>query len=536
MHGIDIPDRDKLFSSSSFRPDDGFKNSEIKFSKPLPGWLWAVLTAALGIDTRNGTFIVSSTLKILTVTSAVVFAGCGLVFNVFDVMSELTKTTLLVALCKSLLGTYWVGMGLYARTLAGRLFSNALFVECIRMHTKTIFRINTALVIMVLSVTATGINIYWTRRVLDQSESSETLKKYKVKDGNCETAGVHVAVCEVYFLARIVFSCFNLIWNLLVASVLLSVCRTHTICIRRFIKELLYDNKIYEEFLMLQAMGPQSTLVEESSRKRETSRRMTTLIESNIWDNDINELDADEEKNDDNTTPDSAKILKKMRNLRRSRASTVDTLGAGSNYEPADGDGTRRRYNSKTSGGGEQTTNFQQPQGEEEITQLGQYSSALGADEELYQKALDEGKPPILSNEELLFTHFQLVRRLCSTSRLLQRWTMSIISFVLLWCALFIIYWTTSAANWLSIFEFIVPLVILYLLAAAYAEVNFEGERISRFVLPTMDRMGVVAHMQSEHPELKVYSFGVSYNAIMTVITGVAISFATTIVMEQILS
>ena len=71
-------------------------------------------------------------------------------------------------------------------------------------------------------------------------------------------------------------------------------------------------------------------------------------------------------------------------------------------------------------------------------------------------------------------------RRLCSTSRLLQRWMMSIISFVLLWSALFVIYLTNTSINWLSLFEFIVPLVILFLLTSTYAEVNFEGSRIVR--------------------------------------------------------
>ncbi|KAK3763064.1 hypothetical protein RRG08_014852 [Elysia crispata] len=533
MHRLDISDRDQLFSTFTFRPDEDFQKLNVNIPERIPDWLWAVLTAMLGIstETRKGSYVIANALRISTVTSALVFAGCGVVFNVFDVMSELTRTTLLIAICKSLLGAYWVGMGIYARSLAARLFSNTLFVQCIRMHTKTIFKINTAVIILVLSLTASSLNIYLTRRLMDQNDEPKDPKTSEITDGNCKTAGVHVAVCEVYFMARVVFCVFNLLWNLLVTSILLSVCHTHTICIRRFIKELLYDNKVYEEYLMLQALGPKAPLVEDNNKQSARSKRMTTLIESNIWDNDINELDDDDHKND-GAAPDAARILKTMRNIRRSRSSTLDSGPVHTGYDQLDGDGTRSPYCNTTSAL-EQTTNFQ-GHVEEEITPAGQYSSALRADEELYRQALQEGKPPILSNEDLLFTHFQLVRRLCSTSRLLQRWMMSIISFVLLWSALFVIYLTNTSINWLSLFEFIVPLVILFLLTSTYAEVNFEGSRIVRFVLPTIDRMPVLAHMKSDHPELKIFSFSLSYNAIMTVVAGIAVSFATSIILEQV--
>ncbi|RUS76129.1 hypothetical protein EGW08_016099, partial [Elysia chlorotica] len=184
----------------------------------------------IGAGTRKGSFIISNTLKILTVTSALVFGGCGLLFNVFDVMSELTRTTLMVAICKSLLGAYWVGLAIYARSLAVRLLSNALFVQCIRMHTKTIFKINAAVIILVLSVTVASFNIYLTRNILDNGHTPTDTGTSNIMDGNCETAGLHRYICEVYFLARIVLMFFALAWNLLVVSILLSVCRTHTIC------------------------------------------------------------------------------------------------------------------------------------------------------------------------------------------------------------------------------------------------------------------------------------------------------------------
>ncbi|KAJ9586174.1 hypothetical protein L9F63_020179, partial [Diploptera punctata] len=48
-------------------------------------------------------------------------------------------------------------------------------------------------------------------------------------------------VCKFRFVCQAVFSVFALLWNILVAVVLVSVCRTHTISIRKFILELEKD-------------------------------------------------------------------------------------------------------------------------------------------------------------------------------------------------------------------------------------------------------------------------------------------------------
>ena len=69
-------------------------------------------------------------------------------------------------------------------------------------------------------------------------------------------------------------------------------------------------------------------------------------------------------------------------------------------------------------------------------------------------------------------------RRLCASSRLLQRWISSWITFVMLWCTLFIVYWIDHSATLHGILEFMLPLIVLGLLTSAYAEVNFEGERL----------------------------------------------------------
>ena len=58
------------------------------------------------------------------------------------------------------------------------------------------------------------------------------------------------------------------------------------------------------------------------------------------------------------------------------------------------------------------------------------------------------------------------------------RWMSSIIGLITTWSAIRLVYWldhTPTAAGGL---EFIIPLVLLPLLASSYAEVNYEGAKI----------------------------------------------------------
>ena len=45
----------------------------------------------------------------------------------------------------------------------------------------------------------------------------------------CHKLGLPGPLCQVMYISRVLFSIFALLWNLLVAILLLSVCRTHTI-------------------------------------------------------------------------------------------------------------------------------------------------------------------------------------------------------------------------------------------------------------------------------------------------------------------
>ena len=57
----------------------------------------------------------------------------------------------------------------------------------------------------------------------------------------CQVAHLNVGICQTYWISQVIFSVFFLVWNLLVAVVLVSVARTQTINIRKFLRELEHD-------------------------------------------------------------------------------------------------------------------------------------------------------------------------------------------------------------------------------------------------------------------------------------------------------
>ena len=65
----------------------------------------------------------------------------------------------------------------------------------------------------------------------------------------CEVAAMSVGICKTYWASQVIFSLFFLVWNLLVSVVLVSVARTQTIHIRKFLQELEHDALLLDQKL-----------------------------------------------------------------------------------------------------------------------------------------------------------------------------------------------------------------------------------------------------------------------------------------------
>lgn len=99
---------------------------------------------------------------------------------------------------------------------------------------------------------------------------------------------------------------------------------------------------------------------------------------------------------------------------------------------------------------------------------------------------------------------FSTQKHIASTSRLLQRWMSSWIVFIMMWCAMLIMYWVSHSTTLSGILQFLFPLAALGLITSGYAEVNFEAQRLIQYILPTEDRMPVLYYISNIPLELRV--------------------------------
>ena len=59
---------------------------------------------------------------------------------------------------------------------------------------------------------------------------------------------------------------------------------------------------------------------------------------------------------------------------------------------------------------------------------------------------------------------------------------------ILFYTAIQLVYWLSHAPTLTGVLSFVCPLLILPLLASAYAEVNYEGKNLLQSILPTEER------------------------------------------------
>ena len=88
-------------------------------------------------------------------------------------------------------------------------------MDSVRMHSKRIMKVSASLLLVFLAFGIIGIN------------SVGVVRDYG--HGQCKNLTIPDPVCPVLVGSRIGYSVLNVLWNLLVGIVMLSVCRTHTI-------------------------------------------------------------------------------------------------------------------------------------------------------------------------------------------------------------------------------------------------------------------------------------------------------------------
>ncbi|KAK7091847.1 hypothetical protein V1264_009475 [Littorina saxatilis] len=498
--------------------EDGIQHQNIHLSSRLPRRLWYILAKSLGIKLSHADKPVCATLlHILTLIAALTFAIPGGWYTVYDIKSKYSKTTVLIGTVQMIIGFAWACLGVYAHNLAGRLFSNKNFVECVRIHSKTFLKISVSWLTLILGVLVVGVNCYEAAPIFG--------------DSTCGTAQIEILVCQVFYVGRVVYAVLMILWNFIVVYVLFSVCRTHTIGIRRFMRELNYDAKSYENFCL-----------QQHNIQRNASIANSLEDSWYLWD-DLGNLDGDED------LATQGVFLQSFSNRRRSSAyrrlgsqmsspareeNRGGSIGVGCDANDANNDGGEV---CDASGNDDA---FEEKRPEEAKTDgfVTEETSERKDDEEIHEEftesfQMNDG-PTILTNEDLLFSYWKFLRRLSVTSRFLQRWMASWIAFVLMWDAYFVIYWTSHDATVAGILQFIVPLLILLLVCSAYAEVNAEGQRLLKTICPLEERMALIFYFNQQPLTVRVFSFTVTYNAMVTVILGFSVAFGSRMILDEI--
>ncbi|XP_064652183.1 uncharacterized protein LOC135502918 isoform X2 [Lineus longissimus] len=539
----------------------------IKQSRPIPFCLWFPLAKSLGIKLHeNDKPWFGTIIYVLTLTFALTFAAANIWFLVYDIISITTRQTVLTGTVEMLIVIGWSSLGVYANGLAYNLFTNKPMLQSVRMHSKTIFKINSAGLMAILGVIFITLNNY---------SNFEEFYEH-----SCTKLGVNPWVCHLKYAARMGHSILSLVWNLLVGIVVLSVCRTHTIGIRRFIRDLEEDGLMYIQYTRdvihnghsriddimhnfdtdVVNFGNSAEWIEMNSFIRAFPDDSEDWEEMSTMENDIQRsvyVGSDHSSSRRNsvsprrqsetpkprtrnvTVSDNPPVIKVLDKTARSISSPGDTPTACGSVDT-----------------NPSMVNLVIPDPPSQISQVSKGSSnqesaiastrvELGSPRQMpspdstdLNMSIEQDQFAVMPNcftaEDILLSYWKISCRLRTTSRIMQRWLASWITFIIFYDLTYIIYWLNHAATFIGIAEFIIPLLLLPLVCSAYAEVNFEGQRMLRCICPTENRIKMLYYMNLQPLRMTVFGFSVNYSALLKVFSAILLAFASRLILDEI--
>ncbi|KAK3605309.1 hypothetical protein CHS0354_003955 [Potamilus streckersoni] len=495
-------------SVSTLSPNMGKKFQQ---SQHIPGCIWRLLCKILAIKTsEQDRPIVGTVVYIVTLTAAFSFTCFGVWFVIVDIRSNKTNTTVHIGISSLLIGFGWLCLGIYSHSLAARLFNNKSFAESVRIHSRTLFKINAAGILLIAGLTFAGLDLYSAAQLLLGSSV-------------CIEVGLYPVVCTLLYSSRALFTVIGTIWNLLVGCAVLSVCRTHTIGIRRFRRELEIEARKYEEYWR------NRLLLSEAQEGNFFRRESTALINTSDWiiydDLSLQDENYEHVEQSPNLVFDeSMPVIQQTGSINNSPKlgqSNIDQSRTASQCGSTKLPSGSGYYQTFTHEGAMQTKNPDVQFGQRELhtnPMIGRSISEViaGAEDEANSRTkrsnssrndgrknvcllsgseIDEDSaPPLMTCDKLLLCYWKISNRMRITSQCLQRWFSSWIAFVVLWCGDYALTWmnTKKSIPVLDMLEFFVPVLILLLLFSAYVEVNGEGQILKNCICPTSERFSLM--------------------------------------------
>ncbi|CAH1772979.1 unnamed protein product [Owenia fusiformis] len=523
---VEVGHRPPMFQQDYISPEKQMHT--IRQSRRIPRWIWIPLAKSLGIKLQElDKPWLGLIMFVLTLTFGFGYGITLIWYTFYDIKSEYTKSTVLTGTVSIIIGMIWCSLGIYANHLSYVLFSNSKFLDSVRMHSKTIFKLSSAMLMMILSTTFIIMNNAKNVNILDESF--------------CGKVSLNPIVCYFLYGFRVGFSIFALLWNIMVATVLLSVCRTHTIGIRRFIKELEEDGKLIETL-----------------RKQRSMNYMDqgdSTDDEWLWDDDLltsvptSDFATSGRHNPiASSLPATVPLQRQVSqtsnpHAQRAHSSGGVTIQASSRpgaqslssmnnlyIDPNSPQGQRSRLSESLSNEPRSSPGAQSTQ--VEFSSPNRIPSTATADSQSIDTESSPG-PQILNNEDILIRYWKINSRLRATSLSLQRWLSSWVMFIMIWSINYIIFWISHEATLLGIIEFIIPLFLLPLIASAFAEVNMEGSRMLRCICPTDERMDLLFYLLQQPLAITIFGYPLTYSSIVTVISALVLAFTSRLILDE---
>ncbi|XP_064480358.1 uncharacterized protein LOC135393932 [Ornithodoros turicata] len=463
----------------SVDPSEGATTFATTQSQRIPTWLWILVAHCLLIPVPGESRLkylpsLGMVLQAATILSAFSFCLSNMWYEVKAIIVNHDRQDA-IHRCVSIFVIFaWCSFGLYGRRLARRLFSHTAFLRDIRMHSKTVFKINAAVLAILAGLVFVVASCYNGRNILDP----------KV----CAAFSTPWGLCVARFVSRIIFSTFTLIWNGLVCVVVVSVCRTHTIGIRRFIRELERDAILYE--------------MQNSHLYRGSPVTSEDICQESIW---IDDGASDYE--------DVYRYSAQNNVEHRETHTSAGIEESGSST--ADSSSSNRL---------DCTQSVEEPKGDDTQAVSPVRSSSPTVAKHHH----------VLTVPEILQRYWKISCRLRLTGIALQRWVASLVGLVVVWCSATLISWLKTSATVYEIIEFVSPLVILLLVCSCLAEVNMEGVRVLRCLRPTKDRLPMLNYLNKSPLQLVTFGFSMSYGTIMTVVLAIMVAFISRLIVVAI--
>jgi len=538
----------------------------------MPPWMWNCIAHCLGVvqynqgQMKNGISRkpppLAVALDIATIGSAILMLVFFVWFTGFNIASTHSKSDILDGVSQVAIISLYAALGVYAHRLAARLFVHPKFTDMTRLHSKTVAKLNAAMLVfamMALFIVAVNWHLsnYMYLSVPEPPTSQNTtdtnstkpagLGSINIDDSDginpCQTVKIPLWICQTYWLNQVVFSGFFLVWNGVVAMVLVSVSRTHTVSIRRVISLLDFDaylidrerrkkskkTKGSDENLfhwILAEHGDSSEAISKLKKDRQESHQEDSSSSDKQQTSQPSECSLTEAQCQEN----AQEVLNDLEDIQEEPTFFTNDSSGGRSQ------GIALELHDESS----QVSNASSSP--VRLGRLGRAFSRfrkLSEDEDSPQRDNNQDtedfveEPHIMTSEEILSKHWKLVATTQLTSRAMQRWMCSMTLCILFYTTIQIVYWFSHPPTLTGVLSFICPLLILPLLASAYAEVNYEGQNLVQAIMPTDDRTHIFRYLYGMPVQLTVYGHPITFGTMSTVLAAIMAAFASKILIKS---